>query len=151
MTKKLVLTNIADDPRGKKYVFASYLKTDYIDKSLVIYTDVQDNVFEMIFSSNNFGIAEWEAGRGIKDCHNWEDEDSAKSASYLSRRYTAIVSNGNVTEDYAVNKIIADVLSHIEDRNFSDLIFSGVTSKSPETKINIGSFALALQSVLTGI
>lgn len=144
MTKKLVLTNVADDPRGRKYVFASYIKTDYIDKSLVIYTDLEDNIFEMIFSSNDFGIAEWEAGRGIKDCHRWEDEDSAKSVSNLSRRYTAIVSNGNASADYAVNKIIADVLSHIEDMDFSDMIFKGVTSKSPDTMINIGAFAFAL-------
>jgi hypothetical protein len=140
MAKQLTLTNIKDVPFGKKYVFASYLKTDYVDKSLVINTDTECNVIEMIFSSNDYGIAEWESGVGIKDCHKWEDEDAAKDTSYLSRRYTAIISNGNVTVDYAINKIISDVLNHIEDKKFCDRIFETVSKRSPSARINISDF-----------
>jgi hypothetical protein len=142
MDKKLALTNIIDEPDRKKYVFASYLKTDYIDKSLVINTDPEYNVENMIFSSNDYGIAEWESGKGIKDCHKWEDEDAAKASSSLSRRYTAIISNGNVTEEYAINKIVSDVLSHIEDKKFCDAIFETVSKKNPIGRINISEFAL---------
>jgi hypothetical protein len=145
MGKQLVLTNIKDEPYGKKYVFASYLKTDYVDKSLVINTDPDYNVMEMIFSSNDYGIAEWENGKGIKDCHKWEDEDAAKETSYLSRRYTAIISNGNVTEDYAINKIVSDVLNHIEDKKFCDRIFETVSKKNPSRRINIAEFDLSVQ------
>lgn len=144
MTKKLALTNIRDESFGKKYVFASYIKTDYVDKSLVINTDPNLNVMEMIFSSNDYGIAEWVKGKGIRDCHKWEDEDAAKDVSYLSRRYTAIISNGNVTEDYAINKIISDVLNHIEDKKFCDMVFEAVTDKSSGNKFNIADFGFSL-------
>jgi len=144
MNKQIALTNIKDVPFGKKYVFASYLKTDYVDKSLVINTDPNYNILEMIFSSNDYGIAEWVRGKGIRDCHKWEDEDAAKDVSYLSRRYTAIISNGNVTKDYAINKIISDVLNHIEDKNLCDLIFSAVTAENPDITINIGSFGFTV-------
>ena len=144
MNKKLALTNITDVSFGKKYVFASYLKTDYVDKSLVINTDPNHNVLEMIFSSSDYGIAEWIRGRGIRDCHKWEDEDAAKDASYLSRRYTAIISNGNVTEDYAINKIISDVLNHIDDREFCDQVFDAVTAADGNSKFNIGNFSFTI-------
>ncbi len=144
MNKKIVLTNIKDQSYGKKYVFASYLKTDYVDKSLVINTDFNHNILEMIFSSNDYGIAEWVKGKGIRDCHRWEDEDAAKDVSYLSRRYTAIISNGNVTVDYAVNKIISDVLNHIEDKKFCDIVFAAVTAEDSNAKFTLGEFAFKL-------
>ena len=146
MNKKIALTNITDASFGKKYVFASYIKTDYVDKSLVINTDADCNVLEMIFSSNDYGIAEWAKGKGIRDCHKWEDEDAAKDASYLSRRYTAIISNGNVTEDYAINKIISDVLNHIEDKKFCDLLFAAVTDRNRDSRLNIGDFGFTLSA-----
>lgn len=146
MGKKIALTNIKEESYGRKYVFASYLRTDYVDKSLVINTDPKQNVMEMIFSSNDYGIAEWVKGKGIRDCHKWEDEDSAKDTSYLSRRYTAIISNGNVTEDYAINKIISDVLNHIEDKKFSDVIFKTVTDKDPGSGFNMSDFDFSLSA-----
>ena len=140
MAKQLTLTNIKDESFGKKFVFASYLKTDYVDKSMVINTDPDYNVLEIIFSSNDYGIAEWESDKGIRDCHRWEDESAAQEVSYLSRRYTAIISNGNVTEKYAINKIVTDVLNHIEDKNFCDRIFDAVIKKDSEAKLNISDF-----------
>lgn len=146
MDKKIALTNIREESYGKKYVFASYLRTDYVDKSLVINTDPKQNVMEMIFSSNDYGIAEWVKGKGIRDCHKWEDEDAAKDASYLSRRYTVIISNGNVTEDYAINKIISDVLNHIEDKKFCDVIFKTVTDKNSNSGFNMADFGFPLSA-----
>ena len=140
MSKKIELTNIADEDNGKKYVFASYLRKDYVDKSLVIYTKEDSTINEMIFSSNDFGVAEWENGKGIRDSHFWEQEDEARDISYLSRRYTAILSDGKATNEYAINKIIADVVNHIEDKNFTDLLVSIVTEKNTEERLNIKDF-----------
>lgn len=106
----------------KKIAFASYLKKDYVAKSMVIYLDGNDIITHIYFSSNNYGSVEWKNGAGLKDCHRWESEDQAKSPSYLTRRYTAILSDGAEHTDYAKRFILPDVIEHLEDNDLADLV-----------------------------
>ena len=85
----------------KKISFASFLRENYVAKSMVIYLDQNDIISKIFFSSNTYGTVEWVNGSGLKNCHKWESEDEAKAQSYLTRRYTAILSDGAAENDYA--------------------------------------------------
>jgi len=106
----------------KKIAFASYLKKDYVAKSMVIYLDRSDIITHIYFSSNDYGSVEWKNGVGLTDCHRWESEDQAKSPTYLTRRYTAILSDGAEHADYAKRFILPDVIEHLGDNDLADLV-----------------------------
>ncbi len=119
---KIKLVALEDTESGKKIAFASFLRKDYVAKSLVVYIDRNNVISGIFFSSDIHGTVEWINGSGLKNCHQWESEDQAKSRSYLSRRYTAILSDGSVTMDYARDFIIADILDNLASADVAEWV-----------------------------
>ena len=119
---KLKLVAIDNHESEKKISFASFLRENYVAKSLVIYLDRNDIISKIFFSSDTYGTVEWINGSGLNDCHKWESEDEAKSQSYLTRRYTAILSDGAAGNDYAQEHIIPDILDNLYDDNIAEWI-----------------------------
>jgi hypothetical protein len=119
---KLKLIALDNFGTEKKISFASYLRENYVAKSLVIYLDRNNIINKMFFSSDTYGTVEWINGSGLKNCHKWESEDEAKSQSYLTRRYTAILSDGAADNVYAQNRIIPDILDNLHDENIAEWI-----------------------------
>ncbi len=138
-SKKIKLVEIADTGEGTKLAFASYLKTDYVAKGLVISLDDHDAIKKLYFVSNDFGSVEWLNGIGLNDCHKWENDEQARSASALSKRYTAILANGEETLGYAEKNIIADVLENIDDQKLANLIKDVVQSKQYDESLDIST------------
>ena len=119
---KLKLVALDNFEPEKKISFASYLRENYVAKSLVIYLDRNNTISKIFFSSDSHGTVEWINGSGLKNCHKWESEDEAKSQSYLTRRYTAILSDGAAGNDYAQDFIIPDILDNLYDDNIAEWI-----------------------------
>lgn len=117
-----IRAKITDGDYGKKIVLSTYLRKDYVDRSLVIKTDFDGKVIEMMFLSNNHGVVEWVNGKGLTNCRRWENEDMAKSRSYLTSRYTTIMLDGEKSLDFGENEIIPDVLSILENDDLADYI-----------------------------
>lgn len=115
---------VSADPTdtGKKISFASYLKKDYVAKSLVVYVGRNDLIEKIFFSSNEHGTVEWVNGAGLKNCHRWESEEQAQSPTYLTKRYTSILSDGAVGIDYARETIIPDILDNLHDGDIAELV-----------------------------
>jgi|GEM_PF-436492 len=137
---KLYLIEAILNETNKKLTFASYLKRDYIEKAVIINLS-NDNIIERIFfSSNNFGTVEWKNGSGLGDCHKWENEDMAKKSSSLSRHYTAILSDGAETPDYARHLIIPDVLDSLADNQLVEVLNNTINSNLNSEKIDLKRF-----------
>ncbi len=111
---KLVLVNSKNEGERVRLVFASYLRDNFVERSLSITMDKDHFIEYIYFNSYKYGSVEWENGSGLINCHIWENEDQAKSDSYLSRRYTAILSNGAADNDYAYSTIIPDILNNMK-------------------------------------
>ncbi|MBN2158413.1 MAG: hypothetical protein JW807_03385 [Spirochaetes bacterium] len=107
---------------GKKIAFASFLKKDYVENSMVVYLEKNDIIGKIFFSSHVHGTVEWINGAGLKNCHRWESEDQAKSPTYLTARYTSILSDGAVDANYARETIIPDVLDNLYDADIAELV-----------------------------
>ena len=123
----LKLVSIATTETGKKVAYAYYLREDFVAKSMVIYLDGAGIIEKIFFSSDDHGTVEWRNGSGLADCHRWESEDQARSQSYLTRRYTTILSNGAVDMDYARNVIIPDILDNLSDADVAEWIGDIIT------------------------
>ncbi len=121
-TDKIKLVAVENTESGKKIAFASFLKKDYVAKSLVIYTDSSNVITGIFFSSDVHGTVEWINGSGLKNCHQWESEDQARSQSYLTRRYTAILSDGSVSTDFARDFIIPDILDNLDNADIAEWV-----------------------------
>ncbi len=119
---KIKLVAVEDTESGKKIAFASFLRKDYVAKSLVIYIDGNNIITGIFFSSDVHGTVEWINGSGLKNCHRWESEDQSRSRSYLTRRYTAILSDGSASADFARDFIIPDILDNMENADAADWI-----------------------------
>ena len=115
------LIKINRDSETKIY-FASYLREDYVAKSLVITLDGGMTIESIYFSSDTYGTVEWTNGVGLTDCHRWESEDQAKEPSYLTRRYTTILTNGAREADYAKELIIPDILDKLQNADVAEWI-----------------------------
>lgn len=121
-TGKIKLLGVERDGPGTKISFASFLKKDYIERAMVIYLDANGIISKLFFSSNDHGSVEWINGQGLRNSRAWESEDEAQSQSYLSRRYTAILSDGNAGNEYARKRIIPDVLDNLESGDVAEWI-----------------------------
>jgi len=137
--KLVALDNFGSE---KKISFASYLRENYVAKSLVIYLDRNNIITSMFFSSNSYGTVEWINGSGLKNCHKWESEDEAKSQSYLTRRYTAILSDGAADNDYALDLIIPDILDNLYDDNITEWIRDILQVKEYLVPVDLSEFKL---------
>jgi hypothetical protein len=118
----LNLVSVATTETGKKVAYAYYLRKDFVAKSMVIYLDTTGIIEKIFFSSDDHGTVEWRNGSGLVDCHRWESEDQARSQSYLTRRYTTILSNGAVDTEFARVVIIPDILDRLRDADLAEWI-----------------------------
>ena len=128
-----------DDSRGK-ISFASFLKRDYVAKSMVIYLDGNGIIEKIFFSSDVFGTVEWENGAGLANCHTWENEEQARAHTYLTRRYTSILSDGSADGDYARTTILPDVLDNMEDTDTAEWIEDVVSVKEYLVPVDVSRF-----------
>jgi hypothetical protein len=137
--KLIALDNFGTE---KKISFASYLRENYVAKSLVIYLDRSNVINKMFFSSDTYGTVEWINGSGLKNCHKWESEDEAKSQSYLTRRYTAILSDGAADNAYAQNRIIPDILDNMNDENIAEWVRDILQVREYLVPVDLSEFRL---------
>lgn len=126
-TKKMILKSV-ENKQGKTVLkFVSYLREDFVERLLEV--SIKNNMVQKLyFSSNDYGTATWIKDNGIIDTNSWESEDDSMSASHLSKHYTALIANGKVSNDYAFEKIIPDVLEKLLDlelaKNICKIIIS---------------------------
>lgn len=141
-TGTLKLVNIDADEDATKLVYASYLKKDFIERSIVLYIGADRRVKEMHFSSNSYGTAEWRNGHGIVDCHRWESEEHVQATSYLNRHYTAILQNGIMGNDYAEKRIIPDVLSAVAIPDLAQIVKTAVAENRYDGVVDLAAIGL---------
>lgn len=131
-TKKLILDSVETKEGIKTISFASYLKEEYIERLIKI--SIKNNiVISMYFSSNEYGTTTWMIEKGFVDSHRWESDDDLNKISYIARRYPAPLENGIISNDYAFEKIVPDVLDNMIDLELSLIIFK--IAKSPNENI----------------
>ena len=137
---KLKLVGIEDTDSGKKIAFASFLRKDYVAKSMVIYIDGNGVIAGIFFSSDVHGTVEWANGSGLKNPHRWESEDRAKSRSYLTRRYTAILSDGSTSSDFARDFIIPDILDNLQDADVAEWVADILRTREYLVPVDLSRF-----------
>ncbi|MBN1531308.1 MAG: hypothetical protein JXA20_01465 [Spirochaetes bacterium] len=130
------LVSVTGDRDATRVVFASYLKPDFVERAMTVRIGADRIVREIEFSSNEYGTALWVNGRGITDCHRWEDEETVQSTSYLNRHYPALLLNGPMSEDYAERQVIPDVLDSLESVPLRETIRAMVGESRSETAID---------------
>ncbi len=133
---KIYFEKVIHENGNHKLYFTSYIRSDFIERSLVITLDDDDIVQKIYFSSYDFGSAEWINQYGIVDSRLWESDDQAGAPTYLTRRYTVRMANGPATGSFAHEKIVPDVLDNMVDSDFSELIRNMITRKDYSKKIS---------------
>ena len=137
MGNSISFIRISDEDYGIKIVLASYLRINYVDKSIAIKLNPDKTVKEILFMSSELGTVEWINGTGIANCHRWEDEEMAKSQSYLTQRYTSILMDGEKSLDFATGTIIPGIIKDIEDRDLAGYINSIISTPSYTLAFNM--------------
>lgn len=132
---KLVFEKSVNEGEYRKIYFTSYLRTDFVERSMVVTLRKNNTVREIFLSSYHFGSVEWKSGAGLVEPRLWESEEQAVSPSYLTRRYTVRMANGPATQNLAVEKMIPDVLDNMENRKFAEKISSILVTKKSMKKI----------------
>jgi|GEM_PF-3537603 len=110
---KKIISSITHENDITTVEFITYLREDFVNTILRIRLK-DSKLFSIFFHSNAFGVAEWQNGEGFMNCNRWEDEDQAKSQSFLSRHYTTLILNGSQNYDYALRNIVPDVCDSFE-------------------------------------
>jgi len=134
-TGKLILDSVEMINGIKVIRFASFLKEDYIER-LVKISIKNSNAVTIYFSSNSYGTATWMKGKGFVESRRWEVEDDLKDISYLAKHYPALLENGMVSEDYAFDKIVPDVLDNMIDSDLSSDLYKVFNSSDGEVILN---------------
>ena len=138
----VIFESIKQTPAGYKLYFTSYLRRDFVEKSLVITLAGDFTILNIYISSYNFGSLEWINGTGLTECRRWETDEQAESPGYLTRRYTARMSNGAAPEGHAENFLIPDVLNSLEDRKIARIVKSVLSCTRSGKKIIPESYGL---------
>lgn len=134
---KLYFEKKTVDDGCRKIYFTSYLRKDFVERSLVVTLRMDYSIKNIYFSSYNYGSVEWINGGGLTDSRLWENDEQAVSPTYLTRRYTVRMANGPATGDFARDSIIPDVLDNLADRNFAGLITRIISRKSSSRKLMV--------------
>lgn len=140
--EKINLLAVDRDGTDTKISFASFLKKDYVDMSMVIYLDANNIISKIFFSSNDHGSVEWINGQGLRNSRAWESEESAKSSSYLTRRYTAILSDGVAGNDFARKHIIPGILDNLASGEIAEWIGDVLSVKEYLVPADLSKFSL---------
>lgn len=125
---------------GLKIYLTSYLRQDFVEKSVVITLREDFTVSGIYISSYDFGSLEWKNGKGLLECRKWETDDQAEAPGYLTRRYTTRISNGYAPENHAENFLIPDVLDSIDNKNITVLLKSLMKVKRSKRKLHPDKF-----------
>ena len=139
---ELYFKNIVENEHEKKIYFVSYLRADFVERSLVLYVDKDNKLKTIYFSSYEFGSVEWINGHGLQEYRVWEDDEQAEAPTYLTRRYTTRLADGMADEQYAQKSIIPDVLDNLVDKDFSQFIRRIISRKRHRNKIDFNTFTL---------
>ena len=123
----------ADD--GLKLYFTSYLRPEFIEKSIVITLKKDFTVSGIYISSYDFGSVEWIYGIGLTECRKWETDEQAEAPGYLTRRYTSRISDGYAPDGHAENLLIPDVINSVENAEVAGLLKSILRTKKSRKKI----------------
>lgn len=138
------LSGISPGGPVTKIYFTSYLRSDFVERSLILTLKEDHQLAGIHFSSNEHGTVEWIDGTGLAGCHRWENEDEARSASYLSKHYTAVLLDGEETMDYARKRIIPDVLAYLPRRRLKTFIEKIVKEKKFESDLDPADFSIKI-------
>jgi len=128
--------------KGYKLYFTSYLRQDFIERSLVITLREDFTVSHIYLSSYSYGSVEWYNGSGLTECRQWETDEQAEAPGYLTRRYTARMSDGYAPEGHAEQLLIPDVLDNLENARLAGIIRSILTVKKSVKKIIPGDYGI---------
>lgn len=120
---------------GCKLYFTSYLRNDFIERSLVISLNNDFTVSHVYLSSYNYGSLEWHNGSGLTECRQWETDEQAEAPGYLTRRYTARMSDGYAPDGHAEDYLIPDVLDNMENSKLAGTVKSILAVKKTSKKI----------------
>ncbi len=133
---KIYFEKVVHEDNKHKLYFTSYLRSDFVERSLVVTLNDDDIVQSIYFSSYDFGSSEWINEHGIVNSRLWESDDQAGEPTYLTRRYTVRMANGPATGSFAHEKIVPDVLDNLVDRDFAEIIIQMITRKNTSNKID---------------
>ncbi len=134
--------SIKKTEEGYKIYFTSYLRRDFVEKSAVITTKNDYKVVSIYISSYDFGSLEWINGIGVSECRKWETVEQAESRGYLTRRYTARISDGYAPEGHAEKLLIPDVLESIDNKKIAGILKSIIRTRRSVRKIDPAKFGL---------
>ncbi len=127
--------SIKKTDEGLKIYLTSYLRLDFVEKSVVITLKNDFTISNIYISSYKFGSVEWINDIGISECRKWETDEQAEAPGYLTRRYTSRISNGYAPEGHAEEFLIPDILLSIENRDIAGILKSVLKVKKSKRKI----------------
>lgn len=133
-TGKLVLERIEEKDSVKIITLSSYLKEDFVEKSLIIYLR-GEKVSQLRFSSNKYGNALWTPEQGVFNVHKWETEEDIKQISNLTKHYPALFENGLETDEFAYKYIIPDIIDSLLTQEMRGFIITCIYETQPVEEI----------------
>lgn len=120
---------------GYKIYFTSYMRKDFVGKSVVITLKKDCTISCIYLTSYDFGSVEWINGIGLSESRKWETEEQAEAPGYLTRRYTSRISDGYAPEGQAENLLIPDVLNDLDNKEIAGILKSLLKVKKSKRKI----------------
>lgn len=143
-----------DNQQDAKLEFVSLQKEDFVRAALTVHFRPGDRRVTQI-SINHAGFGLMEMTPDSREIHRWEDEDEAQDVSYLSRRFTAVLIDGVVTDPAferdlltAVEREIANSADCADRELFLDLLQQVGRGEFPEHLPPAPSEALLGQYVI---
>jgi len=130
---------------GFRLYFTSYLRPDFVEKSIVITLKVNFIISDIYISSYNYGSVEWINGIGLAECREWETEEQAESPGYLTRRYTSRISDGYAPAGHAEKLLIPDVINSIENTEITVLLKSVLRVKKSKKKLIPAKYGFSIK------
>lgn len=140
--KLLTFESMKNTQDGCKLYFTSYLRKDFVERSLVITLNRDFTVSDIYLSSYVYGSVEWINGSGLAECRQWETDEQAEAPGYLTRRYTSRMSDGYAPEGHAEGLLIPDVLDNLENSKLAHVVKSILAVKKSRKKIIPENFGM---------
>lgn len=131
----ITFESLKETGNGYKIYFTSYLREDFVEKSVVVTLKKDFTVSCVYFSSYDHGSVEWINGTGLSESRKWETEEQAEAPGYLTRRYTARISDGPAPAGLAENLLIPSLLESMENRDVAGILAAVVKTRKSKRKI----------------
>lgn len=117
----MILDGESEENEYTTFLIRSYLKESFVERMIKIKFFQYKPVY-ISFTSYTFGTAIWIEGEGITEANSWESEGQLIEKSKLTKHFQTSFENSSVSSDYAVQKIIPDVLSELLDETLAENI-----------------------------